>query len=60
MTRRKFIQKLLGAASVVCAGVCGLVKKVTPRRFVRAAGVKKYPGSVRSLPNTYNQGKWSG
>ncbi len=60
MTRRKFIQVLLGIGSAIVIGACWLVKKAAPRKFVRAARLKKYPGSVRTLPGTYNQSEWSG
>ncbi len=60
MTRRKFIQRILCAGSAVIVGLCWLAKKAAPRKFVRAARLKKYPGSVRTLPNTYNQSEWSG
>lgn len=60
MTRRKFIQKIAGAGLAMSTGLWWLVKKATPRKFVRAVGLKKYPGSVKTLPNTYDQGKWSG
>ncbi len=60
MTRRKFIQKIAGAGLAIIDGLWWLVKKAAPRRFVRAFGMKKYPGSVKTLPNTYDQSKWSG
>jgi len=60
MTRRKFIQNILNAGLAVVVGLCWLAKKASPRRFVRAARLKKYPGSVKTLPDTHNQGKWSG
>jgi len=60
MTRRKFIQKILCAGSAVIVGLWWLAKKASPRKFVWACRLKKYPGSVRTLPNNYNQSKWSG
>jgi len=60
MTRRKFIQKLASVSSAIFVGIWWLAKKVAPRKFMWAARLKKYPGSVRTLPNTYNQSKWSG
>jgi hypothetical protein len=60
MTRRKFIQELLKAGAAIIVGVCWLAKKVSPRRFVRAVGLKKYPGSLKSLPDILKQGRWSG
>jgi hypothetical protein len=60
MTRRKFIQKLIHAGSVVIASTCWLAKKAAPRKFVRAIKVKNYPGSLRPLRDIYKQSKWSG
>jgi hypothetical protein len=60
MTRRKFIQELLKAGASIVIGVCWLVKKASPRRFVRAVRLNKYPGSLKSLPDVQKQGKWSG
>jgi len=60
MTRRKFIQKIAYAGLAMGAGLWWLVKKASPRRFVRAGGFKKYPGPVRPLPGDYKQSKWSG
>jgi len=60
MTRRKFIQKLIKAGSAVIVGLGWLAKKAAPRTFVRATGLKKYPGSLRPLGNISKQGKWSG
>lgn len=60
MTRRKFIQKLITAGSVMIAGASWLVRKAAPRKFVRAFRVKKYPGSLRPLRDLSKQSKWSG
>ncbi len=64
MTRRKFIQKLVKAGSVIIVGTWWLarqtVSKAVPRKFVRAVKLKKYPGSLRPLHDVYKQGKWSG
>ncbi|MHC4625277.1 MAG: hypothetical protein ACYS4W_15390 [Planctomycetota bacterium] len=60
MTRRKFIQKLAGVASVIIAGGGRLVKKAAPRRFVRAVRHKVYPGSLGPLGDITKQSKWSG
>ena len=60
MTRRKFIRKLLSAGSAIVVGVCWLTRKVMPRGYVWAGRLKKYPGSVKTLPNTYDQSEWSG
>ena len=60
MTRRKFIQKLITAGSVVITGASWLVSKAAPRKFVRAFRVKKYPGSLRPLRDISKQSKWSG
>jgi len=60
MTRRKFIQKLVKAGSVVVLGVCWVSRKASPRKFVRAIRIKRYPGSVETLRDIHKQGKWSG
>ncbi len=60
MTRRKFIEKLIKAGSVIIVGGWHLTKKASPRRFVRALRIKKYPGSLKPLRNIHKQGKWSG
>jgi hypothetical protein len=60
MTRRKFIQELLKAGSAVIVGVCWIAKKASPRRFIWAVKLKKYPGFLKPLQNVYKQSKWSG
>ncbi|MHC4171861.1 MAG: hypothetical protein ACYTBX_10420 [Planctomycetota bacterium] len=60
MTRRKFIHKLIKAGSAIAIGTSWLTKKVTPRKFVRAVRLKKYPGSLKPLRDISKQGKWSG
>jgi len=60
MTRRKFIQKMIKAGSVIIAGASWLVGKAAPRKFVRAVRLKKYPGSLRPLKDISKQSKWSG
>ena len=62
MTRRKFIGKLIQAGSLALIGIWGLAKKCTPRRFVRAAKLGKYPGTLKPLDlnEVTRQGKWSG
>ena len=60
MTRRKFIRKLIKAGSPIIVGVLWLAKNTTPRKFVRAIRVKKYPGPLKPLRDISKQGKWSG
>jgi hypothetical protein len=60
MTRRKFIQKLIKAGSVIIGGTCWLARKAAPRKFVWAFRVKKYPGYLRPLQDISKQSKWSG
>jgi len=60
MTRRKFIQKLIKASSAIAVSASWLVRKATPRKFVWAARLKKYPGSLKPLRDISKQGKWSG
>jgi hypothetical protein len=60
MTRRKFIQQFLKAGAAVIVGACWIAKKASPRRFIRAVKLGKYPGSLRPLPDIHKQSKWSG
>jgi len=60
MTRREFIKKLGGTGLAFITGATWLAEKILPRRFVRAIGVQKYPGTLKPLGNINNQGKWSG
>jgi len=63
VTRRKFIQKLINAGLAVIAGTCWLAKKATPRKFVWAIRLKKYPGSLSGPAGSQDvskQSKWSG
>jgi hypothetical protein len=60
MTRREFIYKLTAFAAAAIVGFRWFAKKAVPRKFVWAAGLKKYPGSLRPLPDIQKQGKWSG
>ncbi len=60
MTRRIFIQKLIKAGSAIIVGTWCLARKATPRKFVRAVRLKKYPGLLRPLRDVRKQGKWSG
>ncbi len=60
MTRRKFIRKLIEVGAALVVGAGWLTKKVVPRKFVWAAGLKKYPGSLKPLSDIHKQGKWSG
>ncbi|MHC4150127.1 MAG: hypothetical protein ACYSR5_11655 [Planctomycetota bacterium] len=60
MTRRKFIQKLVKAGSVIIVGLSWVGQRASPRRFVRAVRLNKYPGRLKSLQHTNKQAKWSG
>lgn len=60
MTRRKFIQKLIKAGSVIVVGLCWLAKRASPRKFVRAVRLGKYPGSLERLRNIDKESEWSG
>ena len=60
MTRRKFIQEFLKAGAAVIVGVCWIAKKASPRKFVRALRLRKYPGVIKPLRDVHKQGKWSG
>ena len=60
MTRRKFIRKLIGVGSTIVMGASWLVTKTSPRRFIRAVRLKKYPGRIRPLGDISKQSQWSG
>jgi hypothetical protein len=60
MTRRKFIQGLLKAGAAIIVGVCWIAKKASPRRFIWAVKLKKYPGLLKPLSDIHKQSKWSG
>ena len=60
MTRRKFINKLITTGSIILAGISWLAKNTTPRKFVRAMRIKKYPGRLKPLRDISKQCKWSG
>jgi hypothetical protein len=60
MTRRKFIRRLMTAASAICVGASWLGRKATPRRFVRAVRTGKYPGVLKPLGDISSPGKWGG
>jgi hypothetical protein len=60
MTRREFFQSVLKIAAAAAIGAYVITDKVSPRRFIRASWQKKYPGSVKQLPNIFTQGKWRG
>jgi len=60
MTRRRFIKEFGAMCSAVFTGVWWLAEKASPRKFVRAARLGKYPGRLTSLKNINSQGKWSG
>jgi hypothetical protein len=60
MTRRKFIQELIKGGSAIIVGVYWLAEKASPRRFVRAIRLKKYPGLLKPLQDIHKPSKWSG
>ena len=60
MTRREFIQSLIGIAAAAVVGIEWLAKKAVPRKFVQAGRVEKYPGSLKPLGDIHKQSKWSG
>jgi hypothetical protein len=60
MTRRKFIQDLIKGGAAIIVGVCWLAEKASPRKFVRALRLKKYPGFLKPLQDVHKQSKWSG
>lgn len=60
VTRRKFVQVMTGAASLVCAGLFWVGRRASPRRVVRALRLGKYPGEVVPMEDVCQQSKWSG
>ncbi len=60
MTRRRLIRELVKAGSVIVLGASWLANKATPRRFVRAVRLGKYPGLLKPLRDISEQSKWSG
>lgn len=60
MTRRKFVLKLMKAGSAIVVGASWLARKASPRRFVRAVRIDKYPGALKPMKDIFGQGKWSG
>ncbi len=60
MTRRKFIRKLMKAGSVIAVSASWLISRASPRKFIWAVRVKKYPGSLKPLRDISEQSKWSG
>jgi hypothetical protein len=60
MTRRTFLQKLITAGSGILAACLVLAKTVSPRRFLRAKPMSKYPGRLKPFNNITSQAKWSG
>jgi hypothetical protein len=60
MTRRKFIQELIKAGSAIIVGVCWVAERASPRKFVRAVRLKKYPGLLKPLQDILKQSQWGG
>ena len=60
MTRREFTTRLASCVSLAAAGLCGLIRAVLPRRFVRAAREAEYPGTLVPMPDVREEGNWSG
>ncbi len=60
MTRRKFIQKLIGTGSAIIVGASWLINKTSPRKFLRAVRLKRYPGTIKEIGDISKQSKWSG
>lgn len=60
LKRRNFILRLIGAGAFAAVAACRLAGKASPRKFLRAVRMKKYPGLVGSLRKIGAQGKWNG
>jgi hypothetical protein len=60
VTRRKFVQVMIGTASALGAGLFWVGRKASPRRVVRALHLGQYPGQVVPMEDVGKQSKWSG
>ena len=60
MTRRRFVQKIISITLAAVAGIVFVAKKASPRKFIRAVKLKKFPGSLKPLQKIESQGKWGG
>jgi hypothetical protein len=60
MTRREFFQSVLKIVTAIALGAYFIADKVSPKRFIQAVRQKRYPGSVKQIPNIFTQGKWRG
>ena len=60
MTRRKFIRNLITTGSAIAIGASRLISKASPRKFIWAVRIKKYPGPLKPLGEISRQSKLSG
>ncbi|MFA5553358.1 MAG: hypothetical protein WCZ89_07755 [Phycisphaerae bacterium] len=64
MTRRKFLEAVvrIGSAAAVMGTVSlrWIAEKTSPKRFIRAAQMNRYPGKIKQAESINQQGKWSG
>lgn len=64
MNRRKFLEAVLriGSAAAVMGTISlrWIAEKTSPKRFLRAAGMNRYPGKIKQTETINRQGKWSG
>lgn len=60
MTRRKLVRGIAATASCVGFGLWWIAQAVSPRRYVRAERVERYPGKIVPLGDIRNPAKWSG
>ena len=60
MTRRKFVHVVVGGLSSMGFGLCRVLRAVSPRRVVRAARLRRYPGRIVPMADIRKQARWSG
>lgn len=58
MNRRGFLKKIV-SSSAVAAVLAAAIKKLQPRRFVRAVR-RYYPGPLKALQGVDRPGRWAG
>jgi hypothetical protein len=56
MTRREFFKSIFKIAAAAAVGIYVFTDKASIKAFRH----KKYPGSIKQLPNIFTQGKWRG
>jgi len=62
ITRRRFSRMIVSVMVLVVAGARGIAARTVPKRFLRAAAAREFPGRLRPLEDAEvrQRGKWSG